>query len=351
MKAENKSVARESPEAAEEYREEEITEESEEVMQPRKIPVPYMPTTAQVEEHEMLGHVQYRSWCRHCVAVRAIGQMHKKIEIEHEESEEPEVACDYAYIRSDTDKSDISNNLPMLGIKDAKTKMYAATFVQEKGLEPYAIKYFSSFIQSLGYRKLIVRSDGEHSIVALKEKACKEAGVEFISKEAPKGDHKANGLVESAVRVVKEQVRVIKSSLEEKLKTKLEDKHPLLAWMPRHAADLLSRYKIGQDGRTAEQRRTGRNWNRPLVQFGEKVMYKAAESAEERRRRGSLEPVMREGFYAGHHSRSGATLLLTSEGVGKGNGSRRLPEDQRWDKEGVAKLTGFTMGSESSKHK
>ena len=130
MKVGDKSVARESPEAAEEYKEEEMTEESEEVMQPRKIPVPYMPTTAQIEEHEMLGHVQYRSWCRHCVAARAIGQTHKKIE--HEESEEPEVACDYAYMRSDTDRSDISNNLPMLVIKDAKTKMYAATFVQGK---------------------------------------------------------------------------------------------------------------------------------------------------------------------------------------------------------------------------
>ena len=50
---------------------------------------------------------------------------------------------------------------------------------------------------------------------------------------------------------------------------------------------------------------------------------------------------MREGFYVGHHSRSGAMLLLTSEGVVRGNGLRRLPEDQRWDKEGVTKLTGL----------
>ena len=115
--------------------EEARAEESEEAaMRPRMIPVPYQPTAAQVKEHVMLGHVQYRSWCRHCVAARGIGQQHKKLE--HTDSEEPEIACDYAYMRSDTDKQDISNSLPMLVIKDSKTKMYGATFVAEKGLDP-----------------------------------------------------------------------------------------------------------------------------------------------------------------------------------------------------------------------
>lgn len=128
-----------------------IEETSDEAMKPKMIPIPYQPTAAQIEEHEMIGHVQYRSWCRHCVAARGVGQQHKKVE--HIESEEPEIACDYAYMRSDNEKTDISNNLPMLVLKDSKTKMYGATFVSEKGVDPYAVKYFSSFIQGLGYKK------------------------------------------------------------------------------------------------------------------------------------------------------------------------------------------------------
>ena len=54
-----------------------------------------------------------------------------------------------------------------------------------------------------------------------------------------------------------------------------------------------------------------------------------------------MEPVMREGFYIGHHARSGALLLMTENGVIRGNGVRRLPEDQRWDKENVTKLVGL----------
>lgn len=135
----------------------------------------------------------------------------------------------------------------MLVMKDAKTKMNGATLVLEKGLVPNAIKYLTSIIHGLGYRKLIVRSDSEHSIVALKEKTANDAVVEAIWKEAPRGDHQANGFIEAAVREIKAQVRVIKSSLADKLQMKVQDDHPLLAWLPRRAADLISRYNIGQD--------------------------------------------------------------------------------------------------------
>ena len=32
---------------------------------------------AAIEEHEATGHVQYRSWRRHCIAGRAVGQQHR----------------------------------------------------------------------------------------------------------------------------------------------------------------------------------------------------------------------------------------------------------------------------------
>ena len=165
-------------EGAEEAVEEVNEEVSDEAVKPKMIAIPYQATVAQIEEHELLGHVQYRSWCRHCVAARGVGQQRKKVE--RIEREEPEIASDYAYMRSDKDKADISNNLPMLVIKDSKTKMHGATFVSEKGVDPYAVKYFSSFIQALGYKKIVNKSDGERSIAALKEMAAKQAGVESI---------------------------------------------------------------------------------------------------------------------------------------------------------------------------
>ena len=45
----------------------------------------------------------------------------------------------------------------------------AATFVDAKGPTPYAVKFSANFLKHLGYRRAVMMSDGEHSIVALKE--------------------------------------------------------------------------------------------------------------------------------------------------------------------------------------
>ena len=55
-------------------------------------------------------------------------------------------------------------------------------------------------------------SDGEHSIVALKEQAARGAGVENVPQESPVGDRRSNGLAEFAVREVKRQVRVLRGT-------------------------------------------------------------------------------------------------------------------------------------------
>ena len=106
----------------------------------------------------------------------------------------------------------------------------------------------------------MLKSDGEHSIIALKSAAAREAAVEAVAEESPPGDHQANGMVENAIREVKRQIRVLRSALEEKIGKVLTDGDPVLTWLPRQAADLLNRYKKGTDGRTAETRRSGKQW-------------------------------------------------------------------------------------------
>ena len=67
---------------------------------------------------------------------------------------------------------------------------------------------------------------------------------------SPVADHRANGTIENLCRELKRQVRVLRSSLEEKLGRILKDDDPVLSWFPRHAADLMCRYKRGSDGKT-----------------------------------------------------------------------------------------------------
>jgi hypothetical protein len=88
------------------------------------------------------------------------------------------------------------------------------------------------------------------------------------------GDSKANGEAEAAVKEVKWRIRAIIMTLEKKLNTKIPEGHPLLTWIPRYAAEQSNRFKVGHDGRTPEERRTGKKWIRPMPLFGERIMIK-----------------------------------------------------------------------------
>ena len=60
-----------------------------------------------------------------------------------------------------------------------------------------------------------------------------------------------------------------------------------------------------------------------------------------RQARGSYEPAMKEGRYIGHHGRTGSILVMTPDGILRGSGARRMPEENRWPKEGWDSLKGY----------
>ena len=95
-------------------------------------------------------------------------------------------------------------------------------------------------------------------------------GVEVIPQGPP--DHMANGRVEMAVREVNRQCRTLRISAEN-TSVRIADDSPLLSWLPRFAAQVMNKMRIGKDGKTSEMRRTGRGWRKPMAQFGEKVWF------------------------------------------------------------------------------
>ena len=165
-------------------------------------------------------------------------------------------------------------------------------------------------------------------------------GVESTSKEVPVGDHAQNGEIECAVRELKRQMRAMRLALESKLGKALDAKDPVLAWMPSFAADVLSRYRRGRDGKTAWQRETGKQWAKGALQFGEKIMIKEAKERIGVPKR-DWEPRLISVRYMGHHARTGSIIGLTSEGVKWGESSRRLPYEDRWSHEGWDELRGL----------
>ena len=126
------------------------------------------------------------------------------------------------------------------------------------------------------------------------------------------GDHAANGLVEVGVREIKAQTRILRSQLEQRLGNLIDEKDPLMSWIPCHAANCVSRYRIMDDGRTPDQRRCGKTWKRPVVEFGESVHFRPV--GENIALRGGDRRMLR-GVYVGHHERSGAAIIFSPGGV------------------------------------
>ena len=133
------------------------------------------------------------------------------------------------------------------------------------------ISFLVGFIKDLGFRRIILKCGNEPSTKALQDAvihAC--VGVEVIPQGPPEGDHMANGRVEMAVREMKRKCRTRRISAEQNTSVRFADDSPLLCWLPRFAAQVMNKMRLGKDGKTSEIRRTGRRWRQPMAQFGER---------------------------------------------------------------------------------
>ena len=136
--------------------------------------------------------------------------------------------------------------------------------LKAKGRDPFAIVRTTSFVHGLGYKRVVVKNDNEPALLAMIMVVSDSlTGVEVVARNSPEGDHAADGLAEFGVREAKGQTRAIRSQLEANLGTRLEEDEPILTWIPRQG--VIISIDIGQEGRTPEQRRSGRKWKRPAV--------------------------------------------------------------------------------------
>ncbi|CAK9071194.1 Copia protein [Durusdinium trenchii] len=170
---------------------------------------PDTPSDLEKKEHEASGHAVYRSWRPECIQAAGRVQQHRRVPREEETTST--VVMDYFYLN------------------------------EEEG---------ARFLELLGYKEIVLKSDGEHSLVRMKKAAGRDAKnlVKTICEESPAGDSRANGEAEAAVREIKWRIKAIHLMLEKKFDGGLPEGHPLTLWIPRYVAEQSNRYKVGADG-------------------------------------------------------------------------------------------------------
>ena len=77
--------------------------------------------------------------------------------------------------------------------------------------------------------------------------------------------------LDSRVRRIQEKTRALRHGLERGIKDKVQDNAPIMAWLVRWAAELISKYSCGGDGESPHERIHGEKCTTPLVPFGEPV--------------------------------------------------------------------------------
>ena len=219
---------------------------------------PKNPTSREKQEHEDSGHAVHRSWCAACVEGRGVGGQHE-LNCWKKRKEKERLRSGYGFLTQEN-----ADPFPILICRDNKYGRTGATCCERKSPTAYSISILVGFISDLGFRRISLNCDDEPSTEALQDEmihAC--VGVEVVPQEPLEVDHMANGRVEMAVSEVKRRCRTLRISAEQNTIVRIEDDSPLLSWLPRFAAQVMNKMRIGKDRKTSEMRRTGRRYRKP----------------------------------------------------------------------------------------
>ena len=232
------------------------------------------PTAEEVREHNVLHH-PYRSWCPWCVGARAPDRQHREANNNEDSRLRSEVALDYAFLR-DTAKGP-SATLP--AGKDRRTGTFIGHIVPFKGAGlTWVVEQLIRDFRRLGYYgEVTLRGDQEPAIRdLLKAVAEHRAPAHTVVEHSPAYDSRANGFVERSVRSLEEMIRTHKLALESRVKAKIPVEHKIMAWVVEFATDVLNKFLVGRDGRTAYERTKGKKFRGEVFRFAQPIMLRVA---------------------------------------------------------------------------
>jgi hypothetical protein len=160
-------------EMEDEKRDEDSSGEDEEGAMVRVGKAEKAPSKQEVTMH-MVNHIPFRSWCRHCVRGKANGNPHRRKGTIDGEIREPVVSVDYMFMHDNQGESE-EKGMPIMVIKDRKTRIVRTRVVPQKGSHWYDIKVLSGIMESLGHSKVVLKSDQEPAVLS---QGCGEIGGE-----------------------------------------------------------------------------------------------------------------------------------------------------------------------------
>ena len=176
--------------------------EPEEMREVSASPVPILPSREEVLRHR-LTHRPFRVWCPHCIKGKGREDRHMASKQKGVIPGIPKIVSDYFFIgrrrpkeRSERvredEEAEREGQTPILVIKDTLSKSLFAHACPRKGAEESVVKRIIADLESLGYKRVLVRTDSEPAILALWDAVKARWGGEIAKVESATGDHNSN---------------------------------------------------------------------------------------------------------------------------------------------------------------
>ena len=151
--------------------------EPEEARSVQAPPIPTLPSLQEVQQHR-LTHRPFRAWCPHCVRGKSREDRHMTSRQKDEWHGIPKIASDYFYIgrrrplkRAEREREEKAaeeeGQTPILVIKDCHSKALFAHACPCKGAHEAVVARVVADLDMLGYKRVLVRTDGEPTILDL----------------------------------------------------------------------------------------------------------------------------------------------------------------------------------------
>ena len=115
----------------------------------------------------------------------------------------------------------------------------------------------------------------------------------------------------------------------------IPSRHPAIAWLVEHVADVITKYQVGSDGRTGYERLYGKKVREEGLQFGERVYWRHRKYTT---MNADLEPRWSLGTWLGWKG-GGLSHRASCDGeVIEARAGTRRPLADRWHTEDVQRL-------------
>ena len=291
--------------------------EGEEAQAPKGLTQPPAPTPEMVREHN-LTHLPFRPWCTACVRGRGKCEPHRR-QTGQQSDLYPVFSMDYI----------AEHQAPVLVLFDRRSKGHWAHSLPCKGVgHPYAQWAVTRNLRMTGYRRIVLKSDNESSLVALARAIKGEWDGEIALENSPRYESRSNGEIERAIQTVSGLARTLKEALQMESGFSVPDASPLLAWLVDYAGVLTTLFHRGPDGYTPYQRLKGKAWKLPLPRFGETVEAFRRNSHCSKTR---WEPRWVPGVFVGVNLYSSEKLIAAGDGIFPAQSLRLRPEPQAFD--------------------